>query len=98
MSRPCGTGEAQTLVGGHQRLRELDTLHDSDEYELTVAEIDVDEEAEREINVGLNNPSMMGEYDFFLLEDMAKLDGPNKLDLAKAGFDPAEIYTLFGRK
>ena len=51
------------LVGGHQRLEQLDSLEKSGDYELTVCVIDVDEKQEAKLNVQLNNPSMQGEWD-----------------------------------
>lgn len=48
------------LVGGHQRLTQLDSLMKGKDYDLDVAVIDVDEREEAEINVQLNNPSMGG--------------------------------------
>ena len=44
------------LVGGHQRLEQLDALEKSDDYDLTVCVIDVDEKQEAKLNVQLNNP------------------------------------------
>ena len=63
------------LVGGHQRLEQLDALEKNKDYELTVCVVDVDEREEAALNVQLNNPSMQGEWDF------------DKLDMVTDDFD-----------
>ena len=60
------------LVGGHQRLEQLDALEKSKDYDLTVCVIDVDEKEEARLNVQLNNPSMQGQWDFDKLANMAE--------------------------
>lgn len=60
------------LVGGHQRLSQLDVLEKNKDYNLTVAVIDVDEREEVEINIQLNNPSMGGDWDFDKLAEVAE--------------------------
>lgn len=52
------------LVGGHQRLAQLDSLENGTDYALTVSVIDVPLKKEKEINLMLNNPNAQGEYDF----------------------------------
>lgn len=81
------------LVGGHQRLEQLDTLEKSRDYELTVNVIDVDEREEAELNVLLNNPSMQGEWDFDKLANMTDEFG---LDLKDdLGFTDTDIDLMF---
>lgn len=60
------------LVGGHQRIEQLDALEKSEDYELTVCVIDVDEREEAKLNVQLNNPSMQGDWDLDKLGMMAE--------------------------
>lgn len=60
------------LVGGHQRLEQLDSLEKDKNYELTVCVIDVDEREEAALNVQLNNPSMQGEWDFDKLANICE--------------------------
>lgn len=60
------------LVGGHQRLEQLDSLEKDKDYELTVCVIDVDEREEAALNVQLNNPSMQGEWDFDKLANICE--------------------------
>jgi hypothetical protein len=79
------------LVSGHQRLSVLDELEKSAEYHLDVAVVDLDEAAEREMNVFLNNQDSMGGWDLVKLEDMVKADGA---DLKGFGFDEVELSFL----
>lgn len=58
------------IVSGHQRIAILDELEGTDDYDLHVAVIDVDEETEKKLNVQLNNPSLMGDYDLDKLGDL----------------------------
>ena len=81
------------LVGGHQRLEQLDALEKSQDYELTVCVVDVDEREEAALNVQLNNPSMQGEWDFDKLANMAE---EFDLDLSDdLGFTETDIDFMF---
>lgn len=81
------------LVGGHQRLEQLDALEKNKDYELTVCVVDVDEREEAALNVQLNNPSMQGEWDFDKLAMMADdFDLDLKDDL---GFTELDIDLMF---
>lgn len=81
------------LVGGHQRLEQLDSLEKDKDYELTVSVIDVDEREEAALNVQLNNPSMQGEWDFDKLANMTEeFDLDLKDDL---GFTDTDIDLMF---
>lgn len=51
------------IVSGHQRIDAMDTLLRRDDYEITVAMVELDEEAEVKANILMNNPSVMGEWD-----------------------------------
>lgn len=80
------------IVGGHQRLKQLDVLEKSEDYDLTVAVIDVDEREEAKINVQLNNPSMQGDWDFDKLADMTdQFD----LTMEDMGFSKLDIDLMF---
>ena len=57
-------------VSGHQRLSILDELNKTQDYQIEVAVIDVDEQKEVELNIFLNNQSAMGEWDTDLLIDL----------------------------
>lgn len=81
------------LVGGHQRLSVLDELNDSQDYELDVSVIDVDEKEEKAINIALNNKNLQGTFDGELLANLS-LDG---FDLMKDGFfSEVELKLDFG--
>lgn len=80
------------IVGGHQRLSQIDSLEGKSDYSLTVAVLDVDEKREREINILLNNQDVAGEWD---LEKLKKiLDA--EIDLLNTGFDNAAFMQMFG--
>lgn len=80
------------LVGGHQRLQQLDALEKSDDYELTVCVIDVDEKQEAKLNVQLNNPSMQGEWDVGKLFEMTEAFD---LSMDDMGFSDTDAALLF---
>lgn len=81
------------LVGGHQRLEQLDALENSKDYELTVCVVDVDEREEATLNVQLNNPSMQGDWD---LDKLAMMAEDFDLDLSDdLGFTETDIDFMF---
>lgn len=79
------------IVGGHQRIKMLDSLEESADYSLTVAVVDVDDKREKELNVLLNNQEVSGEWDFEKLQEIL-----NEVDLLNTGFDHAEFLRMFG--
>jgi hypothetical protein len=81
------------IVGGHQRLTQLDDLAGSDDYEITVARIDVDDGREKEINILLNNAHAMGDWDMEALSNLVK---DPAIVLAGTGFDHSDLFQLFG--
>jgi len=80
------------LVGGHQRIAQLDALEKSPDYELDVAVVDLSEKQEAEANVLLNNPSIQGEYDVDLLKGLGDEHG---LDFKNLGFTEADLDLMF---
>ena len=81
------------LVSGHQRLSILDKLERSKDYELDVSVVDVDEKTEKKLNVQLNNQSMMGDFDYDMLGELAsEFDG----GLSDLGFSDFDIEMMFG--
>lgn len=82
------------VVGGHQRLRILDALAGSADYELTVAQVDLSDYEEKQANLALNNRMAQGDDDLEKLAQVFK-DAPG-LDLDATGFDTADIYHMFG--
>lgn len=80
------------LVGGHQRLEQLDSLEKSADYELTVCVVDVDEAEEAKLNVILNNPSVQGEWD---IERLAQMTEDFDITLKDMGFTDYDIDFMF---
>lgn len=89
---PVWNRRTGNIVGGHQRLSILDSLHKSADYSLTVAAVELSEKEEREQNLFLNNGEAQGEWDLEKLEAMFQ-DG---LDVDATGFDPANVIRMFG--
>tara|TARA_R100001510_G_C7655916_1_gene215457 strand:+ start:1074 stop:1814 length:741 start_codon:yes stop_codon:yes gene_type:complete len=81
------------LVGGHQRLSQIDHLEGNTDYMITVAVIKVDEKEEMEINILLNNPTTQGDWDFEQLKKMFDEEG---IEAERSGFSAGDIYQLFG--
>lgn len=80
------------LVSGHQRLSIIDELENSKDFELTVSAIDVSEKEEMELNIQLNNQSMMGEFDIDMITDMVNQGA----DINALGFSESDIDIMFG--
>ncbi len=80
------------LVGGHQRLEQLDSLERSKNYSLDVCVIDVDEKEEAILNVHLNNPSMQGDWD---LEKLAEMNLDMNINFDEMGFSKLDVDFMF---
>ncbi len=80
------------IVGGHQRIAALDQLEKTQDYELDVAVVDMSLEKEKQINVRLNNPSVMGNWDLGLLESLLSEHSDNA---AVMGFDKIDLEWMF---
>ena len=80
------------IVSGHQRLKALDMLEGSQDYDLRVTVIDVDVREEKKLNVQLNNSSMMGEWDVEKLGDLFEEENFSADDL---GFTDLDIDIMF---
>ena len=80
------------VVSGHQRLKALDMLEGTQDYELRVTVIDVDEREEKQLNVQLNNTSMMGEWDLDKLGEMFESEDFTADEL---GFSDLDIDIMF---
>jgi len=78
------------IVSGHQRIDILDELHRGKDYQITVAQIDVDEKEEVELNIFLNNVSAMGEFDSMKLEEI-KDTFPDLNFTEDLGFDDIDL-------
>lgn len=80
------------LVGGHQRLEQLDALEKNKDYSLDVCVIDVDEAEEAVLNVQLNNPSMQGDWD---LDKLAQITEQFDVDFDEMGFSKLDVDFMF---
>ena len=80
------------IVGGHQRIEQLDALEKSTDYSLDVCVVDVDEKQEAKLNVILNNPSQQGEYD---LEGLAMLTEAFDLSFEEMGFTALDVDFMY---
>jgi hypothetical protein len=82
-----------SLVAGHQRISQLDSLMGTTNYRLDVAVIDVDEKQEKEINILLNNQEAQGSFD---MEKLAAIINDKSLSIEGMGFDQADVFRMFG--
>jgi hypothetical protein len=80
------------LVGGHQRIQQIDELEGTDNYSVEVSVIDVDPQAEKSLNVWLNNPAVQGQFDLGKLELLFTEFGANPFD---AGFERLDLELMF---
>lgn len=80
------------LVGGHQRLEQLDALEKNKDYSLDVCVIDVPLEEEAVLNVHLNNPSMMGDWN---LDKLAEMTEEFDISFDEMGFSKLDVDFLF---
>lgn len=83
------------LLGGHQRLSSLDSLErykpGKTDYQIDVAVVELDEQAELSMLVFLNNPSSMGQWDLDELANIA-VEG---VSFDGMGFDKVDIEMMF---
>lgn len=80
------------LVGGHMRLKQLDSLEKNKDYALDVCVIDVPEAEEAVLNVQLNNPSMQGEWD---LDALAAMTEEFDINFADMGFTALDVDFMY---
>lgn len=78
------------IVGGHQRLGQIDMLYGTPDYKLRVAAVELTDKQEREANVLLNNPNVMGEWEEKLLAELVEGD----FDAMLAGFDDDDLAKI----
>jgi len=83
--------KTKNLVGGHQRIEQMDQVNKTLDYEIEVAVIDVDPIEEVKINVLLNNPDLQGEYEpdmlLNLLQENPGIDWDKDLLFTKTSID-----------
>lgn len=77
------------IVGGHQRLAQLDELEGSGDYMIEVDVVDIDDLAEKELNIALNNRALQGEFDEDMLAGVVQ-------DIIEAGHNIERTgFTMF---
>ena len=81
--------QTQTIVGGHQRLK---VLAEMGETEIECVIVDMPQEKEKALNVALNK--INGQWDEELLAGLLKDLETQAIDLAITGFDVSEIESL----
>lgn len=89
---PIWNRRTGNIVGGHQRLKQLDALEHGKNYSLTVSVVDVDESEEAKLNVLLNNQDLMGDWDFDKLSEMTK---DFDITLDDMGFSAETVDMMF---
>lgn len=65
---PVWNERTGNLVGGHQRVAQIDDIEGNTDYSLTVAVVDLPEDREKALNVILNSPEVGGQFDDVLLK------------------------------
>ena len=81
------------LVSGHQRLKLIDAAEGTDNYEVMVTVVDLDEIEEKAQSIFLNNTYAMGDFDDKKLEALL-MEVNNTI---QTGFSESEQIQLFGR-
>lgn len=77
------------LVGGHQRLHQIDSIEKTKEYDIDVSVIEVDIKTEKELNIALNNSDIQGEYDFDILTNLL-----GEINVENTGFDQYSLSIM----
>lgn len=80
------------VIGGHQRLTVMDELARTQDYDVDVDAVDVDEKTEKELNIKLNNPNLQGQYDN---ESLADLMIGGDISISDVGFTQADAEVMF---
>lgn len=83
------------IVGGNTRTKAMDSILRTEDYELTVAVVEMELEQEVKANIVLNNPAAQGEWDEELLAEI-KIEFPDmdfEKDLMFEKFDIDMIFS-----
>ena len=78
------------LVGGHQRLFILDSIHKKNDYNLNVCMCDLDEMQEKEANILLNNQNAAGDWDSEKLNELFS----EGIEFEEVGFDLNDLNLM----
>lgn len=81
------------IVGGHQRIEQMDALEGTDQYAVRVVLLRVSPKKEREANIVLNNPNVGAQYDLSKLDEVMRTPG---LDVLATGFERLDLEMMFG--
>jgi ParB-like chromosome segregation protein Spo0J len=73
---PVWNKRTGNLVGGHQRLGQIDALEGTDDYLIDVACVDVDHQQEVALNIALNNRNIQGDWDEEALAELLQTVEP----------------------
>lgn len=84
------------IVGGHQRLTQLDELEGTSDYTLEVDVIDVDLDEEKELNIALNNRTMQGEFDNDKLAGVIQDLVAARRNVERTGFTMHDCQDMIG--
>lgn len=76
MEPPVWNKRTGNLVGGHQRLGQIDALEGTDDYLIDVACVDVDHQQEVALNLALNNRNIQGDWDEEALAELLQTVEP----------------------
>jgi hypothetical protein len=82
------------LVGGHHRLRVLDSLEANTEYSVGVSVVRLNAKREREMNIFLNNAQAQGRFNKEAFFDL--LAAAPEIQLAEIGFSRDDLGMEFG--
>lgn len=74
------------IISGHQRLLALDQIEKTQDYNVRVELVDMDDKTEMEQNIFMNSTTVQGQFDLTLLRDLIP-----DIDYEQAGLD---IYDL----
>lgn len=87
----------KNLVGGHQRLSQVDELEKAKkgDYLIEVDVVDLDDMKERALNIILNNPSVSGEWDMDLLQGVLEDLSEGGVQFEEAGFSENDLNMMF---
>jgi hypothetical protein len=82
------------LVGGHQRLQNIDVLEKAKEgdYLIEVTEVELTEEKEKALNIMLNNRQAQGDWDVDLLQDVLADLHSNGVEFEETGFSQFDLH------
>lgn len=86
--------EDRLLIGGHQRI-DVWTNDLGGDLVPVVFLTGVSDEQAKALNIALNNPDLMGEFDMMKLKEIVlELDSLDSFDMALTGFDDAAVLNI----